>query len=444
MRDTSRDNETRGFAAATLVCLANDTAGRLQINSAGGASVLMPVATGPESWLRGQCVQVLNLLGHPDPLSSKSGSPGSSSIKPFSPRPPARDGVEQIAAMTQALGYSEIPHIELRYQSNPKPCLKEYTNPYAGYMPTSPRSPRRLSPDAGGVRLSTNTASSASLLAQFQAKLAQNPTLSWMMQEKSSSISDDHLVEIASQFKARDRVIVPATETFTKSRKAIIAYVGKVPEIAPGFWVGVQYEEAHGKNDGSLDGTRYFKCAADHGSFLRPNRIEKDPDAISEDPAALSELQDPAAEGTATDAELVLGDRGGIVGEDTGSITQDVVVESNRTGRKKGSAKIDLPKEPKPRAPTARMGDEPSTAPPKSKKLASPKGDKPTATASKGDKTGPSSKPERAGNDPVLNVGSTQYERTQMRQAMEVTPSPAKSSPSKSPKKKSARSKPSA
>ena len=33
------------------------------------------------------------------------------------------------------------------------------------------------------------------------------------------------------------------------------------------------FEAAVGKNDGSVNGVRYFTCAPNHGSFLRPEKL---------------------------------------------------------------------------------------------------------------------------------------------------------------------------
>lgn len=50
---------------------------------------------------------------------------------------------------------------------------------------------------------------------------------------------------------------------------AIIRYIGR-PHFAPGEWVGVEIlEGAEGKNDGSVQGERYFECAAGQGMFMR-------------------------------------------------------------------------------------------------------------------------------------------------------------------------------
>lgn len=56
-------------------------------------------------------------------------------------------------------------------------------------------------------------------------------------------------------------------------RRGQISYLGEVPEIAPGHWVGVTFDEPVGKSDGSVKGTRYFACAAKYGGFIRPANV---------------------------------------------------------------------------------------------------------------------------------------------------------------------------
>lgn len=55
-----------------------------------------------------------------------------------------------------------------------------------------------------------------------------------------------------------------------------MAFVGLVPEIpgSVGAWVGVTLDEPTGKNDGSVNGTKYFSCAPNCGVFLRAERVE--------------------------------------------------------------------------------------------------------------------------------------------------------------------------
>jgi len=36
-------------------------------------------------------------------------------------------------------------------------------------------------------------------------------------------------------------------------------FIGRVPELPLGFWVGIKYDEPVGKNDGSVKGVRYFE-----------------------------------------------------------------------------------------------------------------------------------------------------------------------------------------
>lgn len=50
---------------------------------------------------------------------------------------------------------------------------------------------------------------------------------------------------------------------------ATVQFVGQT-HFAAGGWVGVVLDDATGKNDGSVQGQRYFTCQPGHGMFVRP------------------------------------------------------------------------------------------------------------------------------------------------------------------------------
>lgn len=51
---------------------------------------------------------------------------------------------------------------------------------------------------------------------------------------------------------------------------AIVRFVGQT-SFAPGDWIGVELETPQGKNDGSVQGERYFNCPPQRGMFVRPS-----------------------------------------------------------------------------------------------------------------------------------------------------------------------------
>ncbi|KAL8380709.1 hypothetical protein RB595_005134 [Gaeumannomyces hyphopodioides] len=52
-------------------------------------------------------------------------------------------------------------------------------------------------------------------------------------------------------------------------RQGVIRFVGRT-SFAQGDWVGVELDDDSGKNDGSVQGERYFDCPLGHGMFVRP------------------------------------------------------------------------------------------------------------------------------------------------------------------------------
>ena len=55
-------------------------------------------------------------------------------------------------------------------------------------------------------------------------------------------------------------------------RKGMIRYSGET-QFAPGHWFGIELEKPLGKNDGSVNGIRYFHCPPNFGLFAPPSRI---------------------------------------------------------------------------------------------------------------------------------------------------------------------------
>ena len=53
-------------------------------------------------------------------------------------------------------------------------------------------------------------------------------------------------------------------------RTATVRFAGNT-HFATGEWVGVELDDATGKNDGEVQGQRYFACPQGYGMFIRPN-----------------------------------------------------------------------------------------------------------------------------------------------------------------------------
>lgn len=53
-------------------------------------------------------------------------------------------------------------------------------------------------------------------------------------------------------------------------RIAKIQFTGET-YFAGGNWLGVELNDASGKNDGAVQGQRYFSCKPGHGMFIRPS-----------------------------------------------------------------------------------------------------------------------------------------------------------------------------
>ena len=60
------------------------------------------------------------------------------------------------------------------------------------------------------------------------------------------------------------------TVELADGRTATVQYAGST-HFATGEWLGVELDTATGKNDGEVQGQRYFDCPQGQGMFIRPN-----------------------------------------------------------------------------------------------------------------------------------------------------------------------------
>ena len=58
----------------------------------------------------------------------------------------------------------------------------------------------------------------------------------------------------------------------SSNARGVVRY-SDTTEFAPGHWIGVELEAAGGKNDGSVNGKRYFQSKPGHGMFVREANI---------------------------------------------------------------------------------------------------------------------------------------------------------------------------
>lgn len=69
------------------------------------------------------------------------------------------------------------------------------------------------------------------------------------------------------------RVKVTALTERDIERIGTVRYIGSA-DFAPGTWIGVEYDEPVGKNNGTVEGKQYFECRPKYGGFVKPERCQ--------------------------------------------------------------------------------------------------------------------------------------------------------------------------
>eukprot|EP00617_Octactis_speculum_P025721 CAMPEP_0185770056 /NCGR_PEP_ID=MMETSP1174-20130828/57283_1 /TAXON_ID=35687 /ORGANISM="Dictyocha speculum, Strain CCMP1381" /LENGTH=127 /DNA_ID=CAMNT_0028455351 /DNA_START=19 /DNA_END=402 /DNA_ORIENTATION=- len=89
--------------------------------------------------------------------------------------------------------------------------------------------------------------------------------------------TDDTDREAAEKLDVGQRVVTQ------RGQSATIRFIGPVAPLPKGFWVGIELDEAAGKNDGLVKGVRLFTCEANHGAVCRPSTVQKAQEDTAED-----------------------------------------------------------------------------------------------------------------------------------------------------------------
>ena len=69
-----------------------------------------------------------------------------------------------------------------------------------------------------------------------------------------------------------DFYVGQAVELPKNGVRGTVQFIGNT-HFAPGDWIGVGLGDASGKNDGAVQGQRYFDCLPGHGIFVKPSGL---------------------------------------------------------------------------------------------------------------------------------------------------------------------------
>ncbi|TKY90190.1 hypothetical protein EX895_000188 [Sporisorium graminicola] len=90
---------------------------------------------------------------------------------------------------------------------------------------------------------------------------------------KDAAVSSTTSEDVPDNVVVGARCLVDLSGSGTNQRKGTVRFVGPT-RFATGTWVGVEYDEPVGKNDGAVAGERYFTCKPNFGGFVRPDKLQ--------------------------------------------------------------------------------------------------------------------------------------------------------------------------
>ena len=90
--------------------------------------------------------------------------------------------------------------------------------------------------------------------------------------------------DLRSSFKADSKTGLAEASELEEGQKVkvlksgntgTIRFIGKVADVAPGFFVGIELDVPVGRHDGTIKGKRLFECPPNCGVVVRPFAVEQ-------------------------------------------------------------------------------------------------------------------------------------------------------------------------
>lgn len=163
--------------------------------------------------------------------------------------------------------------------------------------------PRMPSRENSQTRLQYRRESSSSSLRGGSTKTDSSQTVVRRRSQASPTLesqtaTDSSKSSLLNLFKIGDRVLVGNTNPGS------IAFIGET-RFAKGDWAGVALDEPVGKNNGSVQGVRYFECQPNHGIFTKLEKLTK----INQIPNDNQRTSKREANAEKTETDFNIGDR---------------------------------------------------------------------------------------------------------------------------------------
>ena len=106
---------------------------------------------------------------------------------------------------------------------------------------------------------------------KFKQKLRENnPELFKKNEIKNTLIiNPEYQKDLADNIKLENRC-----ELLEEKHRGQVVYVGKVPDLGEGYFVGIELDEPWGNTNGSIKGVIFFETSPKYGIFRRPGEIQ--------------------------------------------------------------------------------------------------------------------------------------------------------------------------